>query len=257
MKQLWIQKVILIPRHMSLLLEIAAFSAESAIIAQQAGADRIELCDNPAEGGTTPSYGTLCYARAQLSIPLFPIIRPRGGDFLYSDASFEIMKKEVTLCKEIGCDGIVIGLLDKDGNIDVERCAILIELAYPMEITFHRAFDRVRDPFKSLEELIELGVQRILSSGQYPTAPEGAQTLGKLVQQADQRIIIMPGSGVRDNNLEQLIKDTGALEYHTAARITIDSAMEFTHPNMGADTASVGVDAAMIKRMRRILDTQD
>lgn len=242
---------------MSFLLEIAAFSAESAIIAQQAGADRIELCDNPEEGGTTPSYGTLCYAREQLSIPLFPIIRPRGGDFLYSDASFEIMIKDVNRCKEIGCDGIVIGLLDKDGLIDIERCAALIELAYPMEVTFHRAFDRVRDPFQAMEQLIELGVQRILSSGQYPTAPEGAETLHALVQQANQRIIIMPGSGVRDNNLEQLIKDTGALEYHTAARIAIDSAMEFTHPTMEADTPSIGVDAAMIKRMRTILDTQD
>lgn len=239
---------------MSLLLEIAAFSAESAIIAQEAGANRIELCDNPAEGGTTPSFGTLCYAREKLSIPLFPIIRPRGGDFLYSEECFEIMKKEIKLCKEIGCDGIVLGLLDKDANIDLQRCSKLIELAYPLEVTFHRAFDRVRDPYKSLELLIELGVQRILSSGQYPTAPEGAQTLRALVQQADQRIIIMPGSGVRDNNLEQLIKETGASEYHTAARITVDSAMVFTHPTMGAETASVGVDAGMIKRMRHIID---
>ncbi len=241
---------------MSLLLEIAAFSAESAILAQEAGANRIELCDNPTEGGTTPSYGTICYAREKLSIPLFPIIRPRGGDFLYSDASFEIMKKEIKLCKEIGCDGIVVGFLDKDGNIDLQRCSKLIELAYPMEVTFHRAFDRVRDPFKSLEQLIELGVQRILTSGQYPTAPEGAQTIRALVQQADQRIVIMPGSGVRDNNLKQLIKDTGASEYHTAARIAIDSVMEFSHPTMGAETPSVGVDTNMIQQMRKILDEQ-
>ena len=237
-------------------LEIAAFSAEAAIIAQGAGADRIELCDNPGEGGTTPSYGMLTYTRENLSIPLFPIIRPRGGDFLYDDACFDIMKRDVRLCKEIGCDGIVIGILTADGTIDEQKTSALIALAYPMEVTFHRAFDRVRDPYQSLETLIALGVQRVLTSGQFPTATEGIKTLKALVKQADQRIIIMPGSGVRDINLEKLMEETGATEFHTAARVTITSQMQFSSAQMGGEDAGTGVDTEMIMKMRKMIDAK-
>ncbi|MFZ9719380.1 MAG: copper homeostasis protein CutC, partial [Chitinophagaceae bacterium] len=143
---------------MSNLLEIAAFTIESAMAAEKAGADRIELCDNPQDGGTTPSYGMLVMAKECVSIPVFPIIRPRGGDFLYTEISFEMMRKDVKLCRELGFEGVVIGMLTKDGNIDEMNVSKLIALAYPMEVTFHRAFDRVRDPFDSLEKLISIGV---------------------------------------------------------------------------------------------------
>ena len=179
----------------SFVLEIIGFNIESCRIAQAAGAHRIELCDNPSEGGTTASYGFIKAARKALQIELYPIIRPRGGDFLYSDDEFEMMQTDVQLCKEIGCDGVVIGMLNKDGSIDKKRCSKLVSLAYPLGVTFHRAFERCSNPFEALEDIIEIGCERILTSGQQPTASEGADLVNQLIRQADDRIIIMPGSG--------------------------------------------------------------
>ena len=239
---------------MAYLLEIAAFTIEAALQAQQAGADRIELCDNPPEGGTTPSVGMLQVARENLEIDLFPIIRPRGGDFLYSDHEFEIMKRDIITCKSLGCDGVVLGLLTADGKVDYERTARLAELAYPLELTFHRAFDRVQDPFAAMETLIELGFHRILTSGLKPTAPEGAALIRELISKADGRICIMPGSGVRDSNLAQLMQDTGATEYHTAARTSLPSLMHYSNSAMNENNATTGIDSEMIRRMRQYLN---
>jgi copper homeostasis protein len=155
------------------IIEIATSDFTSSLAAYKGGADRIELCDNLAEGGTTQSKAVIKHCRQKLDIQLFPIIRPRGGDFLYTDGEFEIMYNDIELCKELNCDGVVIGLLKTDGSIDVERTSRLVNLAYPMEVTFHRAFDRCRDPFEALEQLIQIGCSRILTSGQKPTAPEG------------------------------------------------------------------------------------
>ena len=163
---------------MNFKLEVIAFNIESCKLAQQSGAYRIELCDNPSEGGTTPSIGMIKAAREKVDIELFPIIRPRGGDFLYSDDEFEIMKEDILQCKKIGCDGVVIGLLNADGNVDKIRTSQLVNLAYPMSVTFHRAFDRANDPFKAMEDIIECGCERILTSGQQPTASEGIELMG-------------------------------------------------------------------------------
>ena len=190
-------------------LEVIGFNIVSCINAENAGAHRIELCDNPEEGGTTPSYGFIKAAREKLQIDLYPIIRPRGGDFLYSDAEFEMMKADIKICKDLDCDGVVIGMLHANGSVDKERCKELVELAYPLGVTFHRAFDRVNDASKALEDIIEIGCERILTSGLQPFAVNGAELIFSLIKQADERIIIMPGSGVRKDNIIKLAKKTG------------------------------------------------
>ena len=217
---------------MDFILEVIAFTIESALIADRSGAHRIELCDNPGDGGTTASHAMIELARKKTIIQLFPIIRPRGGDFLYSDEEFVIMQKDILWCKQNGCDGVVIGMLKEDGTVDRKRTAKLVELAYPMSATFHRAFDRVLDPFQSLEDIIEIGCERILTSGKKPTAIEGSFLLKQLVEQSDERIIIMPGSGVRANNILEIAKQTGAREFHSSARTDQPSRMEYQNPEL-------------------------
>jgi copper homeostasis protein len=223
-------------------LEIACFTLNGALAAQKAGAHRIELCENPGEGGTTQSYGTLRLVRKKIGIPVFPIIRPRGGDFLYSNDEFEVMKQDVLLCKTLGYEGVVLGLLNQDGRMDVERTQQLVEVAYPMEVTFHRAFDRCLHPLEALEDVIAAGCQRILTSGQVPNAPDGAELLAQLVTKANDRIIIMPGSGVRANNVYQLAQHTGAVEFHTSARMDVVSNMNFEVQTMNERLTYSGVD---------------
>ena len=235
-------------------LEVIGFTIESCLIAQAAGAHRIELCDNPSEGGTTPSYGFIKAAREKLTIELYPIIRPRGGDFLYSETEFEIMKADVQLCKDLDCNGVVIGILLPNGTVDKERCKQLVDIAYPMGVTFHRAFDRTIDPFKALEDIIAIGCERILTSGQKPSVNEGMQLLIDLVQQANERIIIMPGSGVRAENILALANKTNAIEFHTSARIYTDSKMEFINENMNEQLASVATDGNEIKKIIELLE---
>lgn len=230
-------------------LEVIGFTIESCITAQTAGANRIELCDNAAEGGTTASYGFIKAARKVLKIELYPIIRPRGGDFLYSDSEFEIMKTDVQLCKQLGCDGVVIGMLNKDGSIDKNRCSKLVSLAYPLGVTFHRAFDRCNDPLKALEDIIDIGCERILTSGQQPTAPEGISLIKQLIQQADERIVIMPGSGVRSNNIKEIAAQTGATEFHSSAKTLLASSMQYNNSFMNENLDSISVDANEIKEM--------
>ncbi len=229
-------------------LEVIAFTIESCLLIEQAGAHRIELCDNPADGGTTPSYGFLKQAREKTSLDLYPMIRPRGGDFLYNDEEFHMMKKDVQLCKELGCEGIVIGLLNSDGTVDHKRTAELVELAYPMGVTFHRAFDRVRDGMEALETLINIGCERILTSGLTPNVTEGISFLTDLVKAADERIIIMPGSGVRSSNIAVLAQQTGATEFHTSARTTIASRMNYLNPAMNEELKSLIVDEEEVKK---------
>ncbi len=222
----------------AILIEIATADLETTRQAVAGGADRIELCANLGEGGTTPSYGTMRTCRDLFDVPIFPIIRPRAGDFLYTKDEFNSMKQDVELAKSLGMDGVVIGLLLSDGKIDVARTTALRELAYPMELTFHRAFDRCADPYEALETLIEIGVDRILSSGQFPTAPEGITCLANLQRQADGRIIIMPGSGVRSDNIEMLRTQTGCHEFHSSLRGWQPSNMQFRHPNFSASKES-------------------
>jgi copper homeostasis protein len=232
------------------ILEIAVFNISSAIIAANAGADRIELCENPFDGGTTPSYGTLKTVREKVSIPVFPIIRPRGGDFLYSTEEYEVMKKDILLCKDLGFEGLVIGILLPDGSIDIKRTAKLVKLAYPLEVTFHRAFDRAKDPLKSLEDIIKCGCQRILTSGQVPNAFDGKELIKQMVDQSAERIIIIPGSGVRSNNIKALASYTGAHELHSSARKNITSAMEFKQSSMQETLENISVDSSEVKFMK-------
>jgi copper homeostasis protein len=209
-------------------LEICVGSWQSALAAQEGGADRIELCDNLAEGGTTPSYGMILKCKKSLQIPFFPIIRPRGGDFYFSNDEFEIMKEDVIACNELGCQGIVIGMLRKDASIDTERCSELIALARGMHITFHRAFDRCSDMEKGLEEIIQLGCDRILTSGGRENAFDGLENLKSLVKQAGSRIIIMPGSGINELNLHQIASETAAHEFHSTAKIKLEFGIDAT-----------------------------
>lgn len=220
------------------MLEIAVTDFITAQAAVAGGADRIELCSALSEGGLTPSFGLIKKSREAFDVPLFPIIRPRGGDFLYTEPEFEIMKEEVRLCRQLGCDGVVVGILHRDGSIQYDWTARLVAMAYPMEVTFHRAFDRCSDPFAALETIIRAGCQRILTSGQKPQVTEGAELVHQLVQAADERIIIMPGSGVRIENIQSLAQQTGATEFHASLRSMQDSTMDFVHPSFAGSAES-------------------
>ena len=230
-------------------LEIAVFSVEAALSAIAAGADRIEFCENPGEGGTTPSYGSLVTLKKLTTKPVFPIIRPRGGDFLYTDAEYECIKADVLIAKELGYPGVVIGLLNADGSIDTIRTAELVELAAPIEVTFHRAFDRCNDPFIGLEAIIETGCKRILTSGQVPNAANALSLIKQLVDKANGRIIIMPGSGVRANNIKEIVEATGVIEIHSSARKMYPSKMHYLQKSMNEEMKFTGVDLTEISAM--------
>lgn len=222
------------PKELSYIIEIATTDYITTASAVEGGADRIELCSALSEGGLTSSFGLISQCIQDFNIPLFPIIRPRGGDFLYTEKEFDIIKKDVVLCKQSGCDGIVTGFLLKDGNIDKERISIITELAYPLQVTFHRAFDRCLDPLKALEDIIESGCTRILTSSQKSKAIEGTELLKQLVEKANGRIIIMPGSGVRKENIKILAEKTGATEFHSSLSSFSASTMNFIHPAFSA-----------------------
>lgn len=235
-------------------LEIIGFNIESCIAAQEAGASRIELCANPEEGGTTPSYGFIKMTRAKLNIDLYAMIRPRGGDFFFSDDEFEIMKNDISVCKKLGCNGIVTGILTKNGKVDKKRCKELIDLAYPLEATFHRAFDRVKNPSEALEDIIDLGFERILTSGLKPKAIDAVYLLSQLVKQSDERIIIMPGSGVNSGNIIQIAKSTGVKEFHSSASISIDTKMEFANTELNESLKYVAANKKEVKKMVELLN---
>jgi copper homeostasis protein len=241
---------------MNYTIEIATTDFESTREAVEGGADRIELCTALSEGGITASYGLIKKCRESFSIPIFPIIRPRAGDFLYNDEEFDMMLSDIKICKDLGCDGIVSGILKKDGRIDNKRTTKMIEAAYPMEFTFHRAFDRCKDPFEALEELITIGCQRILTSGQQPTAIAGTELIRKLVKATDSRMIIMPGSGVRKENIKQLAEETGAIEFHSSVKKKQTSGMEFIHPAFASSEESYShpcISASDVKDLRKAL----
>jgi copper homeostasis protein len=235
--------------YMKFKLEICVDSVESAITAQEAGADRVELCNNLPEGGTTPGFGTIASARSNLTIGLHVIIRPRGGDFLYTDLEYDIMRRDIECCGELGADGIVLGILRSDGEIDIERTARLIEFAQPMSATFHRAFDLCPDPLKGLEDVIVTGANRLLTSGQKDKAQEGTVLLNQLVMKAGNRIIIMPGSGINNTNISDIVRETGALEFHMTARKIIESEMIFRQQGV-----SMGSVKGMSEFSRKVAD---
>jgi copper homeostasis protein len=223
-----------------MILEIIATSVYDAIKAENAGANRIELVENLNAGGTTPDYGTILLTKKYLKIPVFPMIRPRAGNFLYNDNEFEKMYAAIEICKKAGCEGVVFGLLTPTNQIDVLRCRALLALARPMQVTFHRAFDATANASESLETIIDLGFDGLLTSGQANTAWEGRSLIADLVKQAGKRISIMPGSGIRETNLADLITFTEASAFHSSGR------------NKGEDF----VDENMVRQMGVIIEAK-
>lgn len=238
---------------MDFLLEIIGFNIESCVSAQANGADRIELCDSPPEGGTTPSYAFIKEARKKLHIPLYVMIRPRGGNFLYSDEEYSMMRQDIIQCKKAGCDGVVFGILNPDGSVNKEQCTRLVEAAYPMGVTFHRAFDRVNDPEKALKDVMAAGCERILTSGLRPKVEEGLDMITKLVQLAVDDIIIMPGSGVNSSNIRKIIESTGVREIHSSASTNAAQTMQYQNPLMNENLTYVVVNEAEVRQMSSTL----
>jgi copper homeostasis protein len=239
-----------------LFLEVCADSVENALIAQSAGAQRIEFCASLPEGGTTPSYAQIKIAREQLKIKLYVLVRPRGGDFLYTDLEFEIIKSDIRFCGETGCDGVVIGILNPDGTIDRKRNRELVEIAhqYGMGVTFHRAFDRSNDLFQAMEDIIDLGCERILTSGGYETAVEGEEVIRQLIEKAAGRIIIMPGSGVTPENAAELIRRTGLKELHGTFRSRKTGGMQYRNTKFSHQEKDYELQATDPEKIKSILE---
>jgi len=217
---------------MSLTFEICVDSAEAAVAAQAGGGNRVELCSDLLEGGLTPSHGTIEVSRARLRIPIMAMVRPRGGDFCYSDVEFEVMRHDLLAAKGLGADGIVLGLLKADGTVDGERTRELIALARPLPVTFHRAFDMTRDPFEALDTLMSLGVDRLLTSGQEPSVLEGLDLIVELVKRSAGRIVIMPGGGITARNVARIAAASGARELHFASLELREGRMEYRNPRV-------------------------
>lgn len=217
-----------------MLLEIAVFNVEDAMYAANASADRIELCNDYKSGGITCSKEMLYQVRKKITIPIFPIIRPRSGNFCYSEDEFELMKRDILLCKQLEYDGVVAGILNSDKTIDIARMKQLVTLANPLPVTFHRAFDETINPQQALEDIIKCGCKKILTSGQEPTAILGKKLIKQLIEQANDRIIIMPGGGIRSNHINQLQEYTKAKEFHSAAfdsdtqQLNVDEAIKIS-----------------------------
>jgi copper homeostasis protein len=238
---------------MQRLLEICVFNIATAIAAEAAGASRLELCENYTNGGTTPSYGYLKAIREKISIPVFPMIRPRGGDYFHTPEEMEIIRKDILLAKELGFEGVVFGLLNQDGSIDKENTARLVEAAYPLEVTFHRAFDRCIEPLQALEAIIACGCTRLLTSGQTPKVNDGINLVKSLVNAAADRIIIMPGSGLNSKNVASIMAATGVHEVHTSARIRVPSTSTYKNEKMAEDYDQDFVDTNEIKAILSVI----
>lgn len=244
------------------MVEVCANGVESCIAAQEGGADRVELCAGIPEGGTTPSYGEIKVARRVLTTTrLHVIIRPRGGDFLYTDLEMERMAADIAICRDLGVDGVVFGCLKADGTLDVDKNRYLMECSKGMSVTMHRAFDRVANPEQALETIIDLGFDRILTSGQQPKAIQGVELLAKLNRQAAGRIILMAGSGVTEQNIKEIRDVTGLHEFHFSAREPQPSAMRYVNTDLymgrpGANEASLDYTTArrVAATIARLLD---
>lgn len=233
------------------LLEIAANFIASAIAAQEGGADRIELCSALELGGLTPSHGVIALARDRVRIPVYVLIRPRAGDFLYSELETETMLSDIATCAALGCDGVVIGVLDADGDVDMKRCRDLVTAAGSMGVTFHRAFDMARDPRRALEDVVALGCERVLTSGGRSSALEGAALIHELVAQAGDRIAIMAGAGINAGNIAAVRALTGAREFHASARRELPSLMK--HRGFAASGMEAGESRSDAEEIRALV----
>ncbi len=238
-------------------LEIAANSLASALAAQAGGADRVELCENLGEGGTTPSYGTLTLARDRLTIPLYVLIRPRAGDFLYAAEECDTMLRDIELCVRLGCDGVVIGALDADGRIDREVCGELVAAAGALGVTFHRAFDIAVDQAQALEAIIALRCERVLTSGARLDAVQGMDTIADHVRQADGRIGVMAGAGITAGNIAEIARRTGARQLHASAKGVQHSRMRFRNEALhGLSADWMQTQEASVRALRDALSAE-
>ena len=237
------------------LLEIAADGVRSAIAAEAGGGDRIELCAGLGEGGTTPSHGVIAATRDAVRIPVFVLIRPRNGDFVYDAREIEAMCSDIRDCAALGCEGVVIGALDADGGVDVDACHVMIDAAKGLEITFHRAYDAVADRAHALEQIIELGCSRVLTSGAARGAPEGVDAIAASVRQAAGRIVILSGAGINAGNLGELVARTGGQEFHASARGLVHSPMRYRNPALeGLSVDWMDTCVEKVRALRGILD---
>ena len=240
------------------LLEIAANSAASALAAQAGGADRIELCTALEVGGLTPTHAQIAMARERVDLPIYVLIRPRAGDFVYSDLEFETMERDIRNCAALGCDGVVIGALDAEGHVDVPRCRTLIAAAGTLGVTFHRAFDVSRDPRRALEDIVALRCERVLSSGARDSALAGAALLRELVVQAGGRITVMPGASIDDTNIATIRTLTGAREFHASAKRQMPSRRnQDSRSGLGMDGGEWRTDASQVRALIAALQSRD
>ncbi|HMG89245.1 MAG TPA: copper homeostasis protein CutC [Chryseolinea sp.] len=245
-----------------MIIEVVVYNIASALKAQEGGADRIELCDSPGDGGTTPSLGTVEVIRKNVSLDLYVMIRPRGGDFCYSSYEFHAMKRDISHCQKLSVDGVVFGILNADGTIDKKRCGELIKKVRPLKVTCHRAFDMTRDPFEALEDCIEVGFDRILTSGQQSQAIKGVELIAALNKKAIGRILIMPGAGVNEETVQTIVSTSGVGEIHCSAFAFSESTMQYKNPNiqgMGSEEGSEykirTVDPLRIKKIRGLAES--
>lgn len=211
----------------AVILEVCVESVESAIAADRGGADRIELCSDLLEGGVTPSAGLISIVRSKVSLDLFVLIRPRAADFCYSDEEFQAMEQDVLTAKQLGANGVVLGILNQDGQVDSARTRHMVEIARPLKVTFHRAFDVSSDLSKSLEDVIEAGVDRVLTSGGAQNAEQGARVLHQLNRQAGNRVVVMAGGGLSEKNVRRVIAESGVREVHASIRVSVPSPMRY------------------------------
>jgi copper homeostasis protein len=242
-------------------IEVVVYNIESALKALDGGADRVEVCADPGAGGTTPSVGTVEVIRQNISMDVYAMIRPRGGDFFYSSYEFHAMKRDLSQFQKLSVDGVVFGILNADGTLDKKRCGELIARARPLKVTCHRAFDMTSNPFQALEDCIEVGFDRILTSGHKNTALEGASLIAGLQAKADNRIIIVAGSGVNEKFVEEIVRTTKVEEIHFSATTYRESAMAYKNESLHAMGQGVqseytvrSVDPEMIRRIRKLAE---
>ena len=235
----------------SVLVEVCLDSVESAVAAERGGAQRVELCDNLLEGGTTPSAGMIAATREAVSLGVMVMIRPRGGDFCYSPRELDVMGRDVQVARERGADGVVFGVLTPDGRVDEDATAELIDLARPMSTTFHRAFDVTRDPVEALDTLIGLGLDRVLTSGQEAHVLEGLDLLTALVERAADRIVVMPGCGITPKNVARVVRETRAREIHVVGTASVESPMRHRNPRV-----FMGTELRASETVRAVTDAE-
>jgi len=242
---------------MPVLVEVAVDSVGSAVAVQGGGAGRIELCAGLLEGGTTPSAGMIAACRERVAIPVFVLIRPRSGDFLYDDAELAVMRRDIVVARDLGADGVVIGALRPDGTVDADRTNALVDAARPLEVTFHRAFDFTRDAAEALEAVTALGIDRVLTSGWAATALDGIGTLTELVRRAGERPVLVAAGGITEDNVARIVQATGVREVHVRAAARRDSAMSYRRAKLSLAKPPLGEYARLEAdrgHVQRLLD---